>query len=836
MPALSIGSLTASSGSLSGTVTLSGVAPTYPYIVDFLVNDVNAPLFAGSAFTSSSVIINSADMSANFTISGLTNGTQYSVVAYDINGTVSSSQIGRPSSVPLKPTLSLVSTNEQTVTLLIHYGISQGSDCLSYPIFYRAVDASNIQTVSVEAFSYVGKSAPFTKSITIPSLQMGTQYEFALNTKNSVGLSPLSNTVIATPSNVAAAPGVPVLSRGIASSTNIGEVISTISMPSDAAAFTIFDPSNNIVPPVAKFILYSDISVDGTITHKEHTLDPTVSSTDASGIKHYSGLFTTETVSLQLGATSTKSLSVSVKGRTVMTAENNMYNIIDQESGFSAIPTYFAGNVGMAAPTNSGALKASVTVDPSGNMNKVVVKPSFLAVPDLTGFTNHIRIVDVSNNQTSTLLSNPSSQTFVASLASDASFITFLVTNETDFTKTAKIQVKSSFDASGQTISTRWADVNLSSFGLWSKPDVVAFDILESSQFGAPAFQITANLPTVKNMKGLILRDYVLQAKTTNGAGSTNWVSYDPISNAFDGNIYKSILPDGTPFVKGTSYSFAWSVRGSVTPTSSVISGSAAFANGVLTANAFKTLIPDVVNADTKSTVYLPIVPWVDASGSIPAFSAIINFTEDPSGNNYIPVDERKGLTIVYAVSFEGGTPVDVLVNNKLFEGLTNGTVNNVAIQARFVYKAQTVYSEVYSVNLKPAGVPAITDSSVAHTYSTLAGGVSGSGSAVSYAAAAAISGVIVSSIQSVFSATINNKGSGLQTYTAIYVPKDPTTVHPDQMIVKNVSFPSNFTGVGSTGVLSLTPVSFIAKACILYVTNGNGSTVAVIPSPSALN
>ena len=610
---LSIGSLTASSGSLSGNVTLTGT-PSYPYIVDFLVNDVtsNTALAAGSTFTSSSVIITSPDTSANFTISGLTNGTQYSVIAYDINGVVSAAQIGTPSSVPLRPVLLVVSTDETNVKLLIDYGASQGSDCLQYPLFYKAVDASTIQTFAVPAFSYSGKSAPFTQSITITSLQMGTQYEFALNTKNAVGLSPLSNTVIATPSDVAGAPGVPTLTKVVPDATHMAAVQSTISMPTDWANFTTFDPSNNTAFPVAKFILFSDFSVDGTITSLQHTLVATVSATDANGTQHYSGAFTVSPVTLPISATSTKSLVVTAKGRSKMNTGNDN-NIIDQSSAASGI-MYVAGNVGLADAANLSPLQIGNDMSSSGSNIQLAVKAYYhQSPPTLTGYTNYIRVAGASDDQVQSLVSAPAAQQFPLTLLGDATPLNFQV-GVSDFGKSAKFQVQSRFFALDgvTTISTRWSTVTTyPAFSLYTQPDALAITVRDSEQLGQSAFQISTTIPTTLQMRGLYIRDYLLSVKPTTGTGSSTWLEYPAITTStFDGNVYQKYLPGaGGAFVPGNSYDFIWKVRGSVLPTSTtLITGvGSSMVSGVIGPNAFKVL----TNCYTKSNLSIILTYYI---------------------------------------------------------------------------------------------------------------------------------------------------------------------------------------------------------------------------------
>ena len=170
---------------------------------------------------------------------------------------------------------------------------------------------------------------------------------------------------------------------------------------------------------------------------------------------------------------------------------------------------------------------------------------------------------------------------------------------------------------------------------------------------------------------------------------------------------------------------------------------------------------------------------------------------------------------------------------SKVFSSLANGSKYSVKLQGRFSYTAGgrtvTEYSRIIAKEAAPAGAPAISNASVSYTYNTLISGVSGTGSAATYALASAAAGLVAGSIQSVFSATLADRGSPLSTYTVVYVPQEYSSAITQSDIVKsNVALspaPDNFVN----NVLTLRP-AFVAKACILYVINGNGSAVQIIP------
>jgi hypothetical protein len=274
-------------------------------------------------------------------------------------------------------------------------------------------------------------------------------------------------------------------------------------------------------------------------------------------------------------------------------------------------------------------------------------------------------------------------------------------------------------------------------------------------------------------------------------------------------------------------------VRGSVTSSSSLITGLVSnTTSGVLVPNAFLTSEFLVDNASNSSTVTFPIVAWFDASGNIPAGSDLINFIDDIESIYYIPEEDRAGLAISYIVTGAGLQSQAISQSSYTFNNLTNGIKYPVQIQGSYQFtpagaEPVTVFSQQYFIELKPAGGPTIDNTNIIYTYTIIDASrnpINGSTQLYNQIPAGA------TNIQSVFSATISGNGADLVSYTVIYVPIDfSTAILQSAMIPAPVNFtpvPTNFVN----GVLTLTP-SFVAKACILYVTNTNTSNVEIIPT-----
>ena len=567
--------------------------------------------------------------------------------------------------------------------------------------------------------------------------------------------------------------------------------------------------------------------------------------TDAQGVVHYTGTMYTVTVDKQLDNDNNDSIFITARGRSSMISTYNTYNIADQYS-FYTPNLAIAGLVGWASNPNAlPNIRGTTTVVTSGNNNLVTYTPSFpvsaLSNYQLNrpGFTNLVRLVAASDYQTSSLATVLAIQSVVVpntipsgATSVSASAVTFPISEVSDFSKTVKIQVASSFVVSGVTITTKWIDASaVPSFGLWSIPDALSISVVDSEQNGVSALQISSDAPVGRQLRGLMWRDLVISIRAT---GTATWLPYSPEPNTYTGIVYKTTLPDSSAFVQGGQYDIRMQVRGSVSASSTLIPGLlSTTVSAYVTPNAFKTVNIAVSNEAGQTTVTAPTVAWVPASGAIAGYSELINFVEDELSVYYIDPAVRANIQIIWAMSFAGGLYVDMATGSKVFSSLANGSKYSVKLQGRFSYTAGgrtvTEYSRIIAKEAAPAGAPAISNASVSYTYNTLISGVSGTGSAATYALASAAAGLVAGSIQSVFSATLADRGSPLSTYTVVYVPQEYSSAITQSDIVKsNVALspaPDNFVN----NVLTLRP-AFVAKACILYVINGNGSAVQIIP------
>jgi hypothetical protein len=555
---------------------------------------------------------------------------------------------------------------------------------------------------------------------------------------------------------------------------------------------------------------------------------------------------TVSTVTQQLENDINDSISITAISRSTMIGSYNTYNIADQVS-IASVALVFAGLVGWADINQSVPnIRGTTSVVTSGNNNLVTYTPQFpvsaLNYSNLNrpGFTNLVRLVAVNDYQSNSLDTAITPQSVVipatipdGATSVSAAAVTFTITDADDFNDTVKLQVASSFAVGGVTVTTKWMDATaVPSFGLWTVPDApVIGSVLDSEQNGLSAFEISIALPNQRQLRGLLWRDLIISTRLN---GTTAWLSYAAEPNTFSGTAYKGTLPDGSSFVQGGQYDFRAQLRGSVSVSSAIIAGlQSSVTSAYISPNAFKNVEIALLNEAGQSTFTAPTVAWVPGVGGAAGYSDLINFVPDEASPYYIDPLDREQISVMWRYSISNGAFEDVASGQKLYQNLINGREYPVKLQGRFSYevggRTHTEYSKIISLIANPRGSPSITNASVSYTYNTLISGVSGTGSASTYALASAAPGVVVSSIQSVFSATLDARGSTLSTYTVVYVPQEYSSAISQSDIVKsNVDLapaPDNFVN----GVLTLRPV-FVAKACILYVTNGVGSAVQIIP------
>ncbi|MEI6200161.1 MAG: fibronectin type III domain-containing protein, partial [Actinomycetota bacterium] len=137
------------------------------------------------------VALNPATTTSPFTISGLTNGTTYSVTIKAVNeigdSPASNAMTGVVPDVPSAPTISSVSANNGSLTIAFTPGTDGGSAITNYKY-------------SVDGTNYVALNpATTTSPFTISGLTNSTTYSVTIKAVNGVGDSPVSNAITASP-------------------------------------------------------------------------------------------------------------------------------------------------------------------------------------------------------------------------------------------------------------------------------------------------------------------------------------------------------------------------------------------------------------------------------------------------------------------------------------------------------------------------------------------------------------------------------------------------------------------------------------------------------------
>ena len=135
--------------------------------------------------------ISAADATSPLTISGLTNGTTYSVILRGVSasgsGTASSPSSGTPSALPGSPTITAVTAGGNGTSLVVTFvaGYAGGSTITDYE--YGLSPGTNTNDFG-SFVSISGTASPFT----ISGLTSGSAYTVRLRAKNSAGYSPAS--------------------------------------------------------------------------------------------------------------------------------------------------------------------------------------------------------------------------------------------------------------------------------------------------------------------------------------------------------------------------------------------------------------------------------------------------------------------------------------------------------------------------------------------------------------------------------------------------------------------------------------------------------------------
>lgn len=151
------------------------------------------------------VVLSPVQVESPFTISGLDNGTDYSIELLAINnqgnGSRSTAVVQSPATTPGAPTLSSPTVSDQTLTLN-YYIVENGG---------RAITSMDYSLDDGDTWTSVpGNSSP----ITVTGLSNGTTYDVKIRARNSVGLGLPSTTRQLTPASAPLAPTINDISRG----------------------------------------------------------------------------------------------------------------------------------------------------------------------------------------------------------------------------------------------------------------------------------------------------------------------------------------------------------------------------------------------------------------------------------------------------------------------------------------------------------------------------------------------------------------------------------------------------------------------------------------------
>jgi hypothetical protein len=187
------------------------------------------------------------DSSSPVTISGLTNGTSYTIYlkAVNANGdsSASSSVTVTPSTTPSAPTSLSATAGDEQATINFTPGSNGGSAITNYKY---STDGTNYT-----ALSPTDSSSP----VTISGLTNGTSYTIYLKAVNANGDSAASSSVTVTPSSTPSAPTSLSATAGDGQATisftpgsDGGSAISNYKYSTDGTTYTALSPTDNSSP------------------------------------------------------------------------------------------------------------------------------------------------------------------------------------------------------------------------------------------------------------------------------------------------------------------------------------------------------------------------------------------------------------------------------------------------------------------------------------------------------------------------------------------------------------------------------------------------------------
>jgi large repetitive protein len=256
-----------------------------------------------------------AQTSSPVTISGLTNGTSYSIQlkAVNLDGASSASSAITAITIPVYPTNLVATHGDQQVSVAFTPGNDGGSTITNYQ--YSTDGGSSFQ-----AFSPAQASSP----VTITGLTNGTSYSIKLKTVNAIGTSNASSTVSSIPSRIPDAP------------TNLSYTTGDTQL---TIAFTA--PNNN----------------GATITNYQYSTDggssfQAFSPAQTSSPVHITGLTNGTSYSVQLKAVNLDGPSAASSSLTAITIPVYPSNLVATHGDQQVSIAFTAGNTGGSAVTN----------------------------------------------------------------------------------------------------------------------------------------------------------------------------------------------------------------------------------------------------------------------------------------------------------------------------------------------------------------------------------------------------------------------------------------------------------------------------------------------------
>ena len=197
----------------------------------------------GTTFTA----LSPTDTTSPITISGLTNGTTYSISLKSVNSTGDSSASASvsvtPSTTPSAPTSLSATAGDGQATISFTPGSDGGSSITNYKY--------STDGTTYTALSPTDSSSP----VTIPGLTNGTSYTIYLKAVNANGDSSASSSVTVTPSSTPSAPTSLSATAGDGQATinftpgsNGGSAITNYKYSTDGTNYTAFSPTDSSSP------------------------------------------------------------------------------------------------------------------------------------------------------------------------------------------------------------------------------------------------------------------------------------------------------------------------------------------------------------------------------------------------------------------------------------------------------------------------------------------------------------------------------------------------------------------------------------------------------------